>query len=398
MDVARVSLPSEMKELRDIITATPGSGTLMKALIAMVRVAPDSSLVKEAFRDIDPGPFDDDICKQVAELLTNAEEHAQARAWTDSMTEAQQRASADSNVVDFGTREHIGRPISTGISFDDVGGLEGLKAQMRRKIIKPFLNEGMFQKFKRKAGGGILMYGPPGCGKTMLARALATECRANFINITAAGILDQYVGNAEKRIVEVFKEAREKRPTVLFFDEVEALAQKRQMQARASVNTVVSALLNEMDGFDSDNDGILLLGATNVPWSLDAAFRRPGRFDRTLFVPPPDKVARRFIVESLLVDRPVAPGLNVDKIVTKTSGYSGADMASLVETAVDFAIEESEDAGVLKPVSDSHVDDAFYEVRASTGEWLSEARAMVEYANKDGLYDDLAEFLRKFAR
>ena len=233
------------------------------------------------------------------------------------------------------------------------------------------------------------------CG---LARALATECNAKFINVTAADILDQFVGNAEKKIAALFRQARAERPVVLFFDEVEALAQKRQNGTRVSVNTVVSALLNEMDGFAADNEGILLLGATNLPWSLDGAFRRPGRFDRTLFVPPPDKVARRFILDGLLADRPVAKGLDLGKIVARTSGFSGADMSSLIETAVDFAIEDSEDTGALQPVSDGHVAEALSEVRSSTGEWLSEAKALIEYGNKDGLYDDLAEFLRKHAR
>ena len=393
MNVARISLPKEMKELREVVLAAPGNGTFLAALLAMVRLAPDSALVRDAFQGIDPAPFEQGVRDDIAEVLHDAGEGDMARLW-----QGQREATGATNVFSFQSGEALAVPAGTGVSFADVGGLEPLKAQMRRKIIKPFMNKDMFRQFKRKAGGGILMYGPPGCGKTMLARALATECKAKFINVTAADILDQFVGNAEKRIAALFRQARAERPVVLFFDEVEALAQKRQNGTRVSVNTVVSALLNEMDGFAADNEGILLLGATNLPWSLDGAFRRPGRFDRTLFVPPPDKVARRFILDHLLSDRPVSKGLDVGRVVASTSGFSGADMASLIETAVDFAIEDSEDAGELQPVSDGHVAEALREVRPSTSEWLSEARALIEYGNKDGLYDDLAEFLRKHAK
>lgn len=123
----------------------------------------------------------------------------------------------------------------------------------------------------------------------MLARALATECHAAFINVRPSDVLDRYVGSSEKRIAQLFEEARKRRPVVLLFDEVEALAQRRQFETSAHVSTTISAMLTEMDGFGADEDGIQFLGATNVPWSLDVAFRRPGRFDRTLFVPPADR-------------------------------------------------------------------------------------------------------------
>ena len=284
------------------------------------------------------------------------------------------------------------------IGFDDVGGLENVKRQMRRRIINPFLKKELFSKFKRRAGGGVLMYGPPGCGKTMLARALAHECNASFMNIKAADILDQWQGGAEKNVVSYFEQARARKPVVLFFDEVEALAQKRHFGDSHKINTTVSALLTEMDGFESDNEGVLILGATNVPWSLDSAFRRPGRFDRTLFVPPPDKVARKFILNNQLEDRPVDPSLDISPLIGRTSGFSGADLVGLVDTALDYAIEDSQDADDLVPLSGRHFNEALSEVRPSTGEWLAQAGGYAEHANKDGLYDELAGFLKKYGR
>ena len=184
----------------------------------------------------------------------------------------------------------------------------------------------------------------------------------------------------------------------MFFDEVEALAQKRQFDTTSKVNTVVSALLSEMDGFSENNEGILFLGATNVPWSLDPAFRRPGRFDRTIFVPPPDKVARLFILKNLLKDRPVDKNLQTDEIVKKSSGFSGADLAALVDTAVDFAIEESTSVENISPLSQQHFLEAFSEVNSSVGEWLAQARGFANYANESGQYNDLAAFLKRYAK
>lgn len=242
------------------------------------------------------------------------------------------------------------------------------------------------------------MYGPPGCGKTLLARALATECNAEFIEIRAAEVLDMYVGRAEKRIADLFEEARARRPAIVFFDEIEALAQRRQFSATEKVNTVVSALLTEMDGFSGGSEGLLFLGATNVPWAIDSAFRRPGRFDRMTFVPPPDRVARAFILGRLLSGRPVESALALDVVVERTVGYSGADLGALTETAVDIAIEESEGADRLVPLRTEHFLEALGEVRATTGEWLGQARSFAQHANQDGLYDELKDFLRTHGR
>lgn len=381
-----------LSQLRAALDASPGVDGLLAGYVALLETAPDSALIVQALDGIDPSTYaDKDLKAKVAGLLREADALEMAGAWDPVMSHLAAGGKPRS-VPSTQPKTKAAGPV---IGFGDIGGLEDVKKQVRRRIINPFLKQELFARFKRKAGGGVLMYGPPGCGKTMMARALAHECNAHFLNVRAADLLDRYIGSTENRIVEVFNEARRRAPTVLFFDEVEAIAQKRQHDSHASVNTGVSALLTEMDGFESANDSVLLLGATNVPWSLDSAFRRPGRFGRTIFVPPPDKVARKFILNRALVGRPVTDGLDLSEVVSRTSGYSGADLIDIVDTALDCAIEDSDLSGDIVPLNAEHFKEALAEVRPSTGEWFSQANAYATHANRDGLYDDLASFLKK---
>jgi SpoVK/Ycf46/Vps4 family AAA+-type ATPase len=286
------------------------------------------------------------------------------------------------------------QPSEPRLGFDDVGGLESVKQQIRRRIITPFLKPSLFERFKRRAGGGILMYGPPGCGKTLLARATAGECGAKFYNVAITDVLDMYIGESERKLHEVFELARRTAPSVLFFDEVEALGGKRQHSREASTAKLVSQFLTELDGFAQKNQGVLILGATNVPWAVDPAFRRPGRFDRVLFVPPPDADARRSILRLELRERPVAGEVDIDELAKKTGGFSGADLRNLVETAVDEEIEESLAGGSERPLTMQHLRRALNEVRPSTLEWLTSARNHARYANEAGQYDEVLDFLK----
>jgi SpoVK/Ycf46/Vps4 family AAA+-type ATPase len=279
------------------------------------------------------------------------------------------------------------------VTFEHVGGLDSIKKQIHRKIILPFQKPGLFKKFRKRVGGGILLYGAPGCGKTLLARATAGECGATFFNVAISDVLDMYIGESEQKLHALFEKARSAAPSVLFFDELEALGGKRVYNREATSSKLVSQFLSEMDGFTLSNEGVLILGATNVPWAVDPAFRRPGRFDRVLFVPPPDRAAREKILEILLAGRPVESDIAFGALARLTSGFSGADLHNLVESAADQAIEASIDSGEELPISDEHTRAALKEIRPTTLEWLTTARNYARYANESGQYDEVLSFL-----
>ena len=286
-------------------------------------------------------------------------------------------------------------PETERVMFADVGGLDGVKKQIHRRIILPFQKPSLFQRFRRKAGGGILLYGPPGCGKTLIARATAGECGAKFFNVAVSDILDMYIGESERKLHALFEQARRSAPAVVFFDEVEALGGKRQYSREATSSKLVSQFLSELDGFAQNNENVLVMGATNVPWAVDPAFRRPGRFDRVMFVPPPDRPARQSILEALLKERPTAGDLPCREIAELTPGFSGADLRDLVESAVDEAIEASISGGREVPVTMEHLRQALKTAKSTTAEWLTTARNYARYANEGGQYDDVLAFLDK---
>lgn len=284
------------------------------------------------------------------------------------------------------------------LSFADIGGLDELKKTIHKKIILPYQKPGLFQRFRKRVGGGVLLYGPPGCGKTMLARATAGECKAKFFNVAISDVLDMYIGESERKLHALFEQARAQAPAVMFFDEVEALGGKRSNTRDSTSSKLVSQFLSEMDGFTKDNHGVLILAATNVPWSVDSAFRRPGRFDRVLFVPPPDRTARETMLKLMMEGRPKADDIDFSFMAKNTSGFSGADLGELVETAADEAIEESINGASEQPICDRHFKQALKEVRATTLEWLTTARNYARYANEGNQYDEVLAFLDKYGK
>ncbi len=289
-------------------------------------------------------------------------------------------------------------PEAPPITFEDVGGLAEIKTAIEKKIILPFQKPALFAKFKKKAGGGILMYGPPGCGKTLLARATAGQVKATFLNVAIEDVLDMYIGESERKLHALFDKARASTPSVMFFDELEALAGKRQHTREGTSSKLVSQFLTEMDGFVKNNSGVLILAASNVPWAIDPAFRRPGRFDRVLFVPPPDKMARASILQILLKGRPVHGDIDHQGLAGKTSGFSGADLENLVDTAADRAIAASLASNSEVPIDQGHLMSALAEIKPTTIEWLTTARNYARYSNEGGQYDEVLEFLKRHGK
>ncbi|MET0191170.1 MAG: ATP-binding protein [Pseudonocardia sediminis] len=281
------------------------------------------------------------------------------------------------------------------VRLDDVGGMEHVKSRLELSFLGPMRNPEMAKAFGKRPGGGLLLYGPPGCGKTFLARAVAGELGARFSEIGIADVLDMWTGRSERNLAEIFRTARRNAPCVLFLDEVDALGQKRSNLAHSgSLRNTVNTLLSEMDSLSGRNDGVFVLAATNHPWDMDPALRRPGRFDRMLLVLPPDAPARAAILRHHLRDRPVTD-LDVDRVVRATEHYSGADLAHLVDTATERALAESMRSGKVRSLTTKDLVAAAREVTPSTGPWFSTARNVALFGNTDGSYDELAAYLKK---
>lgn len=279
------------------------------------------------------------------------------------------------------------------IDFNDVGGMDGLKDEIRIKIIEPMNHPEIYEAYGKKIGGGILMYGPPGCGKTHLARATAGQIDAGFMPVGIHDVMDMYIGQSEQKLHALFENARGHTPCVLFFDEVDALgAARSDMRSSAGRNTI-NQFLSELDGVKSSNEGVLVLAATNAPWHLDSAFRRPGRFDRIIFVPPPDAPSREAILTVLLKGKPTE-GIETATLAKKTAGFSGADLKAVVDTAVEAKLREAMSSGRPTPLRTRDLVAAAKKIKPSTKEWFATAKNYALYSNEAGLYDDILSYLK----
>jgi transitional endoplasmic reticulum ATPase len=288
----------------------------------------------------------------------------------------------------------VAERVTEQVTFEQVGGLDAVKKAIHRTIVLPFQRPDLYERYGRRAGGGVLLYGPPGCGKTLLARATAGECGVPFLNVRMEDVLDPMYGVSERRLHDAFTDARLRAPCVLFIDELDAIAFARRKQSGSAGRALVDQLLQELDAIGSDNQGMLVLAATNAPWDVDDALKRPGRFDRVVFVSPPDEPARRRILELALADRPVGQ-VDLDRLVKTTPLFSGADLRALVERAVDSVIDEALERGDDVPIEHGHLERALGGLRATTVDWLRTARNYVEFANEGGRYDEVVEFLAR---
>jgi SpoVK/Ycf46/Vps4 family AAA+-type ATPase len=281
-----------------------------------------------------------------------------------------------------------------GLTLADVAGMTEVKQRLEAAFLAPMRNPELRRLYGKSLRGGLLLYGPPGCGKTFIARAVAGELGARFIAVSFADIIDMFVGQSERNIHELFEIARRNAPCVLFLDEVDAIGQKRSQLRHTPMRSAVNQLLLELDDISGNNEGVFLLAATNHPWDVDSALRRPGRFDRTLLVLPPDAAAREGVFRYHLRERPVA-GIDLAKLARQTDGYSGADIAHICETAAEQALMDSVRRGEPRMIGLSDLEAAIGEVKPSLGAWFDTARNVALFANEGGTYDDLAAYLRK---
>lgn len=306
------------------------------------------------------------------------------------VTEDQNRMRARNDDGDDDIFVEVEKPM---ISFRDVGGMEKIKEDIRMKIIYPLQNPDVYKAYGKAIGGGILLYGPPGCGKTHMARATAGEVNAGFISVGINDVLDMWIGQSERNLHEIFDQARSNAPCVLFFDEVDALGASRTDMKKNAGRQLINQFLAELDGATYSNEGILILGATNAPWHLDSAFRRPGRFDKIVFVPPPDSEARVAILKILLKGKP-GEKLDLTDIAKKARAFSGADLGALVDQAVELKISEAMRTGKPEPLVQKDLLKALKLQKPTTKEWFATARNYAMYSNQGGTYDDILDYLK----
>ena len=402
-----------VEALRAALKLVPESHALrvmLADLLAELGHAPEAYIEYRTLLDADQLPRESllqatDLAMTVGDLdaATRCIDAARAVGIVEGLAERQARldtardsrgamraASSNTSVTPLPIDEILEQ--SQQITFSDIGGLDEIKKVINRMIILPMQRPELYRQYRRQAGGGVLLYGPPGCGKTILARATAGECNLPFFNIRIEGILDPYIGISERNLHDAFALARQYAPCVVFFDEIDALAFARRKHQGGAGRSLVDQMLQELDAIGSENQEILFLAATNAPWDVDDALLRPGRFDRRIFVPPPDMEARRRILELYLHGLPKQE-INTTRLAQSTPLFSGADLRGLIERATDEVIEEALDTGGSPPLKQAHLEKALRGLRPTTLEWLARARNYVEFSNRDERYKEVASFL-----
>lgn len=283
-----------------------------------------------------------------------------------------------------------------GVTLADVGGMDQVKERLNAAFLAPLQNPELRAMYGKSLRGGLLMYGPPGCGKTYIARAIAGELGARFLPLGVADVLEKWIGSSERNIHEFFQQARRDAPCVVFLDELDTLGQRRSTSNTAMVS-VVNQLLTELDGVEHSNEGVFVLAATNQPWQVDTALRRPGRFDRTVLVLPPDAPAREAIFRHHLKSRPVE-NIDLRSLAGASEGYSGADIAYICESAAEAALMDSVRSGRVRMIQMADLRAAMRGIRPSIGQWLETARNVVMFGEDDGTFAELRAYLKKAKR
>ncbi|WP_419871613.1 ATP-binding protein [Candidatus Pristimantibacillus sp. PTI5] len=279
-------------------------------------------------------------------------------------------------------------------TFADVGGLEDVKKKIRMNFILPLKQPELFAAYGKEAGGSLLLYGPPGCGKTFLARAVAGEIDANFMHIELQAILGMYVGQSENNLHDIFEKARENKPCVIFIDELDAMGGSRNQMRQHHDRILVNQLLMELDGLRTFNDQVFVIGATNTPWYLDSALRRPGRFNHMIFVPPPEESERATILQLKLAGKPLSP-LDLSKIAKETKHFSGADLEQIVKDAVEGALERTLETGEIQPISQDDLKKASKHRKATTLDWFATAKNYATFSDVNQDYQIVLDYMKQ---
>lgn len=393
--------PPLLRSLRTAVAAAPDDSTLRVHLAEqLLGVGRAQDAVAECAQALarDPG------CEPARTLMSRALAPPQPAAGQPA--EGFDWASAEHDLGDavppmFVTTE--GEDLSVDTAFDlerpalclsDVGGMEQVKERLELAFLGPMRHPELRQAYGKSLRGGLLLYGPPGCGKTFLARAVAGELGARFLTVGLADVLDMYTGQSERNLHDVFELVRRSAPCVLFLDEIDALGQKRSQLRNSAMRGTVNQLLSELDDVAQGNEGVFVLAATNHPWDVDEAMRRPGRLDRTLLVLPPDAPAREAIFRYHLQRRPIAT-IDLRRLAGATDGFSGADIAHVCESATEAVMAQAMRSGQVQMIDMAALQAALSQVRPSTTAWFASARNVALFANDGGAYDELLGYLKK---
>ncbi|MCB1225799.1 MAG: AAA family ATPase [Verrucomicrobiales bacterium] len=285
-----------------------------------------------------------------------------------------------------------GDPERGRLNFDDITGLEDIKEEIRRKLVYPLQEPELYRTYGHQPGGALLLYGPPGCGKTLLLRAVAAEVSCNYLWVGLHELFDPYFGSTERNLHQMFDTARFSAPCVVVIDGLDSLAQDRRTVRESQARNVVNQLLHELDSLRTEGRRVMVLAATSQPWSLDPALRRPGRFEQALFVPPPDPAARLELLRRCAEEKPVG-ALDLDELTRLTEGFSCADLQWLFDRASELALGEAMRTGHALPIQQKQLLQIARTHTPTTSLWFEGVQEGVEGTADKALLKEVRGFM-----